>query len=451
MSIGQFLIILWARRVLIIAATASCLIGALIVAAIVPPQWKATERIMLDYIKPDPVTGLVVAGPATHALISNQVELFTDYTVAGKVAEQVGWLTDPQLAAQYNARPKDDKRDFSHWTADIVIKNTKAKLLEDSNIIEVTYTGPTPENAAAVADALRKAYMDANLQFRHQDAERNALWAAQQAVKAKQTLDQAIAAETAYERANGLVMQDKTDVESTHLQALSIQGLPVGPSGPPSLEGSPASVELATVEAQLTSSLKTLGPNNPDVQALEARRASLKSLVERDKAVTRAAVARAETGGARMLEQQLEAQKTKVIAKSAQIGQLDQLHQDVARALDEYNRMQAKVAQYREESVSGDVGITPLGNATTPKEPSFPNFLLIVPGSIILGMGVGVFVSLLMELLRARVRTQEDLSVDDDVPLICVVPAPATTKPRPVKGRGWRLPTWTGNRGAVGA
>ena len=451
MSIGQFLVIFWARRVLIIAAAASCLVGALIVAAIVPPQWKATERIMLDYVKPDPVTGIVIAGPSARALISNQIELITDYTVAGKVAEQVGWLTDPQFAAAYNARPKDDKRDFSHWTADIVIQNTKAKLLEDSNIIEITYTGTTPENAKAVADALRRAYLDATLQFRHQDAERNAVWYTEQAEKAKQTLDSAVAAETAFERENGLVMQDRADVETSHLQALSTASAPLGPTGPPSLEGSAASVELATVEAQLSSALKTLGPNNPDVQALEAKRSSLKSLVERDKAATLAAVERAETGGARALEQAVEAQKAKVIAKSEKIGKLDQLHQDVERARDEYNRMQAKLAQYREESVSGDVGITPLGNATTPKSPSFPNFLLIVPGSIVLGLGVGIFVSLLMELFRPRVRTQDDLTADPDAPLICVVPGPLTTKARTVRGRGWRLPSFGGHRGAVGA
>lgn len=450
MSIGQFLIIFWARRVLILAATASCLIGALIVTAILPPQWKATERLMLDFVKPDPITGLVMQSPQARAYLATQMELITDYSVAGKVAEQVGWLTDPVLTAQYNKRAKDDKRDFRHWTADIVIKNTKVTSVQDSNILEIAYTAPTPEEAIAVTDALRKAYMEASLQFRRQDAERNAVWYTEQSAKAKETLDQAIATEGRFERENGLVMQDKTDVESTHLQSLSVQSTPFSGVVAPSLEGSQASMQLADIEAQLATAQTMLGPNNPEVISLQSKRALMKSLIERDKAATRASLAQAQVGGQRALEQAVQAQKAKVIANSEKIGVLNQLHQDVERARDAYNKMQEKGAQFRQEAVSGDVGITLLGNATTPKSAAFPNYLLIVPGSLVLGLGVGVFVSLLMELLRRRVRTQEDLVNDEDLTFICAVPGPDSTKSRSAKSRGWRL-SLAGNRGTVSA
>ncbi len=58
--------------------------------------------------------------------------------------------------------------------------------------------------------------------MRRQDAERNAEWYEQQAEKAKTALDDAINAETTYERQNGIVMaNDKLDVESARLQALT--------------------------------------------------------------------------------------------------------------------------------------------------------------------------------------------------------------------------------------
>jgi uncharacterized protein involved in exopolysaccharide biosynthesis len=221
-------------------------------------------------------------------------------------------------------------------------------------------------------------------------------------------------------------------------------------AAPPSSESSPASMQLADIEAQLATAQKTLGPNNPEIVTLKSKRALMLDLIARDRAANRAAAARAEEGGQRALQHAVETQKAKVIANSEKIGELNQLHQDVERARDEYNRMQAKVSQYREESVSGDVGITLLGNATTPKSPLFPNYLLIVPGSIVLGLGVGVFVSLLLELLRRRVRTPEDLANDDDLPFICAVPGPSLAASRPSKGRGWRL-TWASNRGTIGA
>lgn len=65
MNISQFLVIFWARRVLILGATVGCLVGALIVCAILPPRWQSTARVMLDDLKPDPVTGqtITMLGP----------------------------------------------------------------------------------------------------------------------------------------------------------------------------------------------------------------------------------------------------------------------------------------------------------------------------------------------------------------------------------------------------
>ena len=59
MSIIQFLRILVARRLLILLAMVSVSAGALVVAKTLPPRWEASSRVMLNTIKPDPVTGLV--------------------------------------------------------------------------------------------------------------------------------------------------------------------------------------------------------------------------------------------------------------------------------------------------------------------------------------------------------------------------------------------------------
>ena len=72
MSVVQFLRILWARKWVIMGATVSCLIGALIVAMILPPRWEAHSRVMLDLVKPDPVTGQVIQTASTRAYVATQ-------------------------------------------------------------------------------------------------------------------------------------------------------------------------------------------------------------------------------------------------------------------------------------------------------------------------------------------------------------------------------------------
>ena len=446
MNIVQLLIILWARRLLICAATASCLIGALIVTAILPAQWEGTVRVMLNDLKPDPVTGEVL-GQTTRIYEATQTALITDYSVAGRVAEQVGWLTSPTLAEAYRKRSKDDKRDFRRWLADRLIQSTKAKLLEGSNILEISYIGSDPDEAKAVADALRKAYMDSTLETRKEEAERNALWYADQVNRAKQVLDQATAAESAFERANGMVMQpDKRDADTARLQSLTQQSGPIAAAPVTLSQSSPASMELATVEAQIAVSRKTLGPNNPDVQSLESRRGALSALVAREKEAARLSEGRAINSGVDAYRRDLESQKTKVIAQSEKIGRLNQLHQDVELASDEYNRMVAKMAQFRAEAVSTHYNVTTLGSASVPKSPKFPNYLLIIPGSIILGLAVGVLVSLLLELLGRRVRSPADLANSFDMPLICVVPGPDIAKTRGSKPAGGRRGFWPLNQ-----
>jgi succinoglycan biosynthesis transport protein ExoP len=424
MSIGQFLFIFWARRFLIFWATVSCVVGALIVCTLLPPRWESTVRVMLDLIKPDPVTGQMLGGNSANGYVATQIQLITDYTVAGKVAEQIGWFTDPNLIAAYQGRSAKDQRDFRHWLADIVSAGTKVKPLQGSNILEISYTTNTAKGAQAVANALLKAYMDATLEQRHGDAERNAVWYEGQTAKAKQALDQAVAAMTGYEKENGIVLQDnKTDAENARLQALSTQSAAMmqTPFVPPE-NSSPTASQLAEADSEMAVAEKTLGPNNPAMLELRAKRKALADLAEKERVNQRAYMAHAATSGSQALEAAVAAQKSKVIAQGDKIGRLTQLQQDVDLRREWYQRTSAKAAEFREESLSSDIGIVTLGAATTPKAPIFPNYWLIVPGAVCGGLAIGVLVSLLMEFLGRRVRSVGDLDLAES-PLICVIPA----------------------------
>ena len=426
MSIVQFLKIFWARRLFILAATVSCLIGALIVVLILPARWEATTRVMLNILKPDPVTGEVMGGPSARTYVSSQIGLITDYTVARQVVDESGMLDDPGLIAQYNKRSSSDKRDFPHWAAQLVMDNTKAKLVQDSNILEISYTGATGEDAQRNADLLRKSYMDASLQLRREDAERNADWYEQQSVKDKAALDAAVATEAAYERANGVVMTtDKIDMDSARLQSLSMQAAAPSGGGGGVAPPSAAATQVAQIDAELVMGARTLGPNNPAMQALQARRAALAGVAAQDRAAARSFGGGSNQGA---ILGALAAQKAKVIAQSDKIGKLTQLQNDVDLRRDVYMKTSAKIAQYREEAGAGAAGIVSLGSAAAPKAPTFPNYILIIPGAIFLGFAVGVLAALLLEFFGRRVRSPEDLSILENVPLIGVIAAPANAK-----------------------
>ena len=225
MSILQFWRIIWARRWFILAATVSCVIGAYVVTLIVPPRWQADSRVMLNLLKPDPLTGDVMAGAATRTYVGSQIGLITDYSVASRVVDDLGWLSDPNLIAQYQGRSSNDTRDFRHWAAQLIIDRTKVDIPDGSNILDITYTSSTADNSRTVAEAIRKSYLDTSLSLRRADANRDADWFDAQALKAKEALDTATATEAAYERANNVYMAtDTLDVDSARLAALAAGG-----------------------------------------------------------------------------------------------------------------------------------------------------------------------------------------------------------------------------------
>lgn len=422
MSIIQFLRILWARRWVTIAATLSCVLGAFIVTMIVPPRYAAYSRVMMDLVKPDPVTGQITAPNFARAYTKTQIELIRDYRVAGQVVEDLGWLNDPNLITQYDTRGAGDDRDFRRWAAQRVIDGTGVSLIEGSNILEISYTSNSPEAARTVADALRKAYIDTSLAFRRESARRTAEWYGSQTAKAKTVLVSAEAAKTAYEKQTGIVLQDgTTDIESAKLSALAQAS---GASAAPVITGPSASaMQLAQIDATIAQASRTLGPNHPDLIAMRQQRTVMASQVAQERSAAGAmAGATAVSSGA------LERQKNKVIGQRDQVERLRQLQAEVNLRRSQFEKAAARTAELRQEAEIGETNLVPLGSAVTPQAPSFPNMPLIMFGALGFGLGFGVLVSLLIEMFGRRVRGAEDVTAVIDAPLLAVIAGPR--KPR---------------------
>src|SRR5262249_47605720 len=162
-----------------------------VVTLVIPPRWEGDSRVMLNLLKPDPVTDQVVGGPSSRSYIASQISLITDYSVASRVVDDLGWLADPNLIQQYQGRSSDDTRDFRHWAAQLIMDRTKVEITEGSNILDIKYRGTTPESARTVADAVRKSYLDTSVALRRADANKDADWFDAQALKAKVALNAA--------------------------------------------------------------------------------------------------------------------------------------------------------------------------------------------------------------------------------------------------------------------
>ncbi|WP_397400056.1 GumC family protein [Phenylobacterium sp.] len=440
MSIIQFLRIIWARWLLIAACTVFTVIGGLAVVLLVPPRYEATAHVNMNVLKPDQVTGDVANLQNFGTYVQTQQELVKDYQVTAAVVDQLGWLSDPGLIAQYQARPATDTRDFRRWLAQQVSDRTKAGLASGT-IFEITFSSTSPTEAKVGAEALRQSFVDYTLANRREEASRNARWYSTQADVARQRAEEAQLATANFERANGIVMQgDKAgaqqDTDSARLAALVNQAAnaPSAALSAPVTISSTSKLQLAQIDAQLAQNSEKLGPNHPQMQQLRAQRALVASVVAQEEAAARAGPNASAAIGE--VTRALQQQKSVVIAQRDKIERLRQLQTEVDLRREQYEKTAARAAELTLEAGVADSGMSPIGVVVTPTSPAFPNKPLILAGSFALGGGLGLVLAVLIELLNRRVRGFEDLEFDKNLNCLAILGSAAPARaPRNRRGQ----------------
>lgn len=413
MSITQFFRMLWARRIWIALSTGACLVAAVLALLILPTRYDATSRVMLDIVKPDPVTGEAISSQWARAYVMTQIELIRDYRVAGNVAEAAGWVQSPEMIAAYQESDVQQDMDFRRWLAQRVIDQTSVKMVPATNILDITVSSPIPEEAARLADLVREAYVEQTLSARREAAGRNSQWFREQTDEVRQELAAAEKRKTDFERENGVVITgDNMDADTARLQALA-SSAPIAPMVALSGPGvAPSAGQLAQIDAAIASASRSLGPNHPGLQQLQRQRAVLAESVSREMAAQRPA---ANTGPS--LEALYNEQQARVLRNAGAADEARRLATDVAVLREQYRNTTARAAQLEQEAQSAEAGLTLLGDAVVPQDPVFPNYPLMFIGALVGGLGLGVVAALAIELLWRRIRGVEELRLVD-VPVL---------------------------------
>jgi uncharacterized protein involved in exopolysaccharide biosynthesis len=446
MSPIQFLRILIARRWIVAVTFVTCVAVALGVAKMLPERYPAQARVMLDVVKPDPVTGQMLPGALARAYVKTQIEIIKDYRVTGEVVDRLGWATNPAVVAMWQKDTGGDG-DIRRWAATRISENTSAAVVEGSNILEIVYESSNPDDAKQIASLIREAYMAASLQLRTDGAGRTAVWYREQAEAARKVLTAAEDAKNRFERANGLVITaGGTEAESTKLASLQ-QALVAAQSGEAgqqfqaSVAGSTSAVvdslkvQLATLNDQIEQAAEKLGTEHPTYKSGIARRNLLMKQLAEETAAARNAGAMQSNASRRTvaeLQAQYEAQKAKVLGMKDILDQHAQLQREVDLRRTQYEKAAARTADLQLESNVSESGLVVLGDATGGKERSFPIWRNIIALASAFGLALGIVVALLTEMYARRIRGPEDLRFASKVPVLAVI---ADTRSSPLGDR----------------
>lgn len=420
MSIFQFLRIFWARWFIIAIAVVTAALGSWVVTKLVRPRFEAGAQVMLNFSKPDPITGTSLTGGSVSAFLDAQNALIRGDRVGVYVVDRLGWASDPGLVAEYQGRPPSDTRDFRRWLAQKA--NDRTGVDVDGSIMTISFEAPSAVEAKIGAEELRRAYLIEALADRQAYARKYAERFAQRAEDMKKATEAAELEKAAYERATGIVYSEGGgDTDSQRLNVLAGQ---VGAVSAPTASAAQAdnfAMAISEIDSAIAQAQQSIGPQHPRMLALQKRREQLVEMQQRQ--------ARPDTGSAAKaaVTAAYDQQRSKVLGQRDKVERLRQLQNQVDMRRDEYRRMATRAEQLNLEATLADTGATPLGTVLLPRKPTFPNKALMVGGATALGLGLGFGLALLLELLNRRVRGVEDLDIEGDIHCIGVVAEPHAT------------------------
>ena len=440
MNFTQFLLILNARKWIILGVLFVTVATTAAVSLWLPKEYTATATLIVDSKSKDPFTGQLLPAQMFPGYMATQVDVIKSPQVATRVVQGLKLADAPGTREQF-MEATEGKGSIEQWLGDVLLKKLDVEPSRESSIFRVNFTGTNPEFSAIIANAFAKAYIETNLDLRVAPAKQTAAWFDQQIAQLRDDLDQAQQKLTAYQREKGLVESDeRLDVEPRRMAELSAQMIAAqsasydassrarDSASMPEVINSPVvqnlKAQVAQGEGKLAELSNRVGANHPDYIRLKAEVDSYKARLANElNTATRGVGATA--GAARQrfgeLTAAFERQKTRVLGLKQEREEATRLARDVENAQRVYDSALQRYGQTRMEAQSTQTDIAVLTPAVPPTEPSKPRVFLNILLSIFLGTLLGVGTGFFVELLDRRVRSGQDIAAGLDIPVLAEV------------------------------
>jgi len=444
MNFSQFLLILKARRMILLVTLSLVVISTLVVNLITPKTYKAVASIVLNAKGTDPVTGMTLPATMMPGFFSTQIEIITSEKVAIKVVEKLK-LTENQAALAKFNEATEGKGEIKSWMANLLLGNLDAKPSRDSNIVEISFTAADPEFAASMANAFAEAYQETNIQLKVQPSQKAAEFLAVQTQLLRTNVEEAQAKLAKYQQAKGLTsVAGSLDVESSRLNDLSSQLVAVqnqtyeassrqqrtGGTGDesPDLAANPMvqnlRMDIARAESKFSELSDRLGPSHPKYQQAMAEITKLRSQLQEEKGKARTSI-----GGTASIYKQREAeiraslaaQKARVLELNLTRDQLTVLQRDLESAQRALDQASQRLTQTTLEGNVNQTDIAILNPATPPLIAAGPKVKSNTILAFFLGGMLGIFMSLMAEKLDRRIRCRDDISELLELPVLALI------------------------------
>ncbi|CAN5459626.1 hypothetical protein BH09PSE5_BH09PSE5_49860 [soil metagenome] len=413
--------------------------------AFVARKYTAMAAVVLDVKSPDPIAGVVLPGMMVSGYMATQVDVLRSERVLLRAIKTLHLDEDKQLQAEWEAR-SEGVGDYESWLADIMLKSVDAKPAKDSNVVFLSYTARDPDKAAAVANAIVKAYIDITLELRVEPAKQFNNLFDESTRNLRDQLKEAQARLSDFQRTRGIVASgEKLDVETSRLSELSTQLIALQASandsaGRQSQAGKRAdsmaevlsspmvnmlAADLARQESRLTEMNERLGDKHPQVMELRANNDQLRQRIAVEKGrITGSLDVNNNINQSKLAQVRADvaAQHQRVLEMKGLRDEAAVLQRDVDNAQRVYDAGFAKLSQSTLESQATQTNVSVLKIAKASPFPSSPKVKLNMAVAILLGSALAAGFAVLREMRDWRLRTDDDVVDALKMPLLGVLP-----------------------------
>ncbi|WP_163266772.1 GumC family protein [Chelativorans alearense] len=444
------------------------------------PTYSAIARLVIDHeqariASQDPSTGTIIIEAAE---IASEVEIIKSEAIARSVIKELNLLEDPEILTSRSWRsairsgiaflftlfrnePDADEEDAGVLDEEETMRRTMAGFLSrvsarrvgQSYVLEIGYTSTDPVKAARAANAIARAYMQANLNAKAEALTRGAAWLEDRLIDVAQQAREAALDVEEYRNKNGITqVGDAASLDHQQLSEISTQLLVA------QANRATESARLATINRLLAGDIADgyVGEalNNTqiyklreDLQAATVKLETLQSRYGAGGAPVRAAkeeIAQLEGEIRRELvriqgvyKTNLETAITREKLLSERLDGLKQATAGTNLARVELAELESRAATYRRmyenllqqllaalQKQSFPVGDARIVTAATPPLSKIgPKTTLVLPFSMLLGFAAGIGLAGAREILDRRIGSGERLGRELGLPMLGHVPA----------------------------
>ena len=440
MNFTQFLLILNARKWIILGVLALTVAVTTAVSLWLPKEYTAATTLIVDSKSKDPFTGQLLPSQMFPGYMATQIDVIKSPNVAAKVVRDLKLVDSPGTREQF-IEATEGEGDINQWLGDLLLQKLDVEPSRESSVINIAFTATDPRFAAAMANAFAKTYIETSLELRLAPLKQTAAWFDQQIVELREKLDQAQQNLNAYQREKGIVeSEERLDVETRRMADLAGQMVAAqsasydassrtrDSASMPEVINNPVvqglKARVAQGEGSLAELANRVGANHPDFIRLQAEVNSYKARLANElNTATRGIGATA--GAARQrfneLSAAFERQKTKVLELKQQREEGTLLARDLENAQRIYDSALQRYGQSRMEAQSTQTDVAVLNPAVPPTKHSKPRVFLNILLSVFLGSLLGVGTGFLVELLDRRVRSGQDIAAGLEIPVLAEV------------------------------